>query len=137
MSYRQGPPPSDQPLQTFATAWARHSLAPAGRADLRAWTAVAWQPARTDVRPGGGILVRGAYFALDVTLAEQRLPIVAPSGAGVVPRITGEDRQALVASISLIDNAGDANSEAATVLSAIAKGRAEIARWQTDRKSVV
>jgi len=123
--------PSDQPLQTFATAWARHSLVPAGRADLRAWTAVAWQPARTDVRPGGGILVRGAYFALDVTLAEQRLPIVAPSGGGVVPRITGEDRQALVASISLTDNAGDANSEAATVLSAIAKGRAEIARWQT------
>ena len=123
--------PTDQPLQTFATAWARHSLVAAGRTDLRPWTAVAWQPARTDVRSGGGILVRGAYFAMDVTLAEQRLPIVAPSGAGVVPRITGEDRLALVASISLTDTVGDANIEAATVLSAIAKGRAEISKWQT------
>jgi hypothetical protein len=122
--------PTSQPPAVFAEAWQYHSLlAPAELLPAPPWKPIAWQAPVSESKPGGGTLLRGSWLAVDMALADSRLPGVADRttiAEGPVPA----DRRAIVSTLPLYDGRSAADASAlAAVVADLKRGRARVSEW--------
>jgi hypothetical protein len=123
--------PTGQPAAVYAGAWRDHALGPSPQDAPSSWRQVAWRIPESEPRTGGGLLLRGSWFAIDVALAASRMPRVTEEGIGAEGPFL-PDRAVLIGTLSL--RADHPSEDAATlerVMTNLQRGRDQAAAWRT------
>jgi hypothetical protein len=127
MAFALASAPLGQPPAVYAEAWMHATIsAPVGQPQL--WRRWAWELAVSEVRPGGGTLLRGSMLAIDVPLAEAHMPRFLEGGLSANGANLA-DASTLTAELALATLATADPSEETGAVSALARGRDEVASW--------
>jgi hypothetical protein len=130
LAYAVAGAPTDEPPDLSADAWRRHVMQRESAADLRPVRQLVWQRSTAVVLARGGAVVRGAYLALDLALAESRLRSTARSPVAAAGAFEQLVSRAIVESVVMWQTEGPRRSPALErAASAIRAGRAAVSRW--------
>jgi hypothetical protein len=122
--------PTGQPAAVFAGAWRDHTLGPSPTDSPSSWRQVAWRIPESDPRPGGGLLLRGSWFAIDVALAASRMPRVTEEGIGAEGPFV-PDRAVLLGTLILReDHPAEDAATLERVVANLQRGRDQVAAWR-------
>jgi hypothetical protein len=120
--------PLHRPAGVYADTWQQHTLLSPEAPTVKDWQLIGWKLPTSDVRAGGGTILRGSYFGLDVVLAETRLPRspAAPrTGLGLT-----ESAQQTLREMLVLRPAVPSVSHVEAALGALRRGRTTIATWK-------
>jgi hypothetical protein len=118
--------PLNRPAGIFADTWRQHSLLPLFGESAKQWQDMAWRFAASEPRTGGGTIIRGSFFGLDVMLAESRMPRRPPTEGASLDE---PDLNVLIEALVLRGGVPSAAEVEATI-AALDRGRATVQTWR-------
>jgi hypothetical protein len=116
--------PLNRPAGVFADTWQQHSMSPLVNEPARQWRRDVWMLAAAEPRSGGGTTIRGSYLALDLVLAESRLP--RPPGD-----LKLDESQYRVLTETLVLMRQPESGDVDAIVAALGRGRSLAQSWGT------
>jgi hypothetical protein len=127
--------PTDHPAAVYAGAWNDHTMRPALTDAPGSWKQLAWRIPQSESRTGGGLLLRGSWFAIDLAMAESQMPNVTEAGIGAVGPFL-PDRAVLISALILrADHSSEDPATLERVVASLQRGRDQAATWRTSPPS--